>query len=59
MRFICQLGSFGNIKATHSNVEPEEGMEGYFQKLNFWCDGNIYIYIEPTTKTICYTMQNT
>jgi hypothetical protein len=59
MRFLCQLGSFGNINATYSNVEPSKGMEEYFQKLNFWCDGNLYIFIEPTTKTMCYTMQNT
>ncbi len=59
MKFLCQLGSFGEIKATYSNVEPTKGMEEYFQKLNFWCDGNLYIFIEPTVKTMCYTMQNT
>jgi hypothetical protein len=59
MKFLCQLGSFGDIIATYSNVEPEKGMEQYFQKLNFWCDGNLYIFIEPTSKTVCYTMQNT
>ncbi|MGX9987486.1 hypothetical protein [Soonwooa purpurea] len=59
MRFLCQLGSFGKIKSTFSNVIPEDGMEIYFEELNFWCDGNIYIYIEPTSKTMCYTMQNT
>ena len=59
MKFLCQLGSFGEIKATYSNVEPTKGMEEYFQKLNFWCDGNLYIFIEPTSKTMCYTMQNT
>lgn len=59
MRFLCQLGSFSDIEATFSNVEPTKGMEEYFQKLNFWCDGNLYIFIEPTTKTMCYTMQNT
>lgn len=59
MKFLCQLGSFSEIKAIYSNVEPTEGMSGYFEKLNFWCDGNLYIFIEPTTKTMCYTMQNT
>jgi hypothetical protein len=59
MRFLCQLGSFSDIEATFSNVNPAKGMEEYFQKLNFWCDGNLYIFIEPTTKTMCYTMQNT
>ncbi len=59
MKFLCQLGSFNNIKATYSNVEPTAGMEQYFENLNFWCDGDLYIFIEPTSKTMCYTMQNT
>ncbi|MDZ7936558.1 MAG: hypothetical protein U5M51_16675 [Emticicia sp.] len=59
MKFLCQLGSFSDIKSTFSNVEPTNGMAEYFEKLNFWCDGNLYIFIEPTAKTMCYTMQNT
>ncbi|WP_323758252.1 hypothetical protein [Roseivirga sp.] len=59
MKFLCQLGSFSNIKATYSNVEPTDGMEQYFENLNFWCDGDLYIFIEPTSKAMCYTMQNT
>jgi hypothetical protein len=59
MRFLCQLGSFSGIESTYSNVDPEDGMEEYFEKLNFWCDGNLYIFIEPTSRTVCYTMQNT
>jgi hypothetical protein len=59
MRFLCQLGSFSDIIAIKSNVVPSSGMEEYFEKLNFWCDGNLYVFIEPNTCTICYTMQNT
>lgn len=59
MKFLCQLGSFSEIKSTYSNVVPTKGMAQYFEKLNFWCDGNLYIFIEPTAKTMCYTMQNT
>ena len=59
MKFLCQLGSFSEIKSTFSNVEPTKGMAQYFEKLNFWCDGNLYIFIEPTERTMCYTMQNT
>lgn len=59
MKFLCQLGSFGNIKSTYSNVVPTEGMAQYFEELNFWCDGDLYIFIEPTAQTMCYTMQNT
>lgn len=59
MKFLCQLGSFSNIKSSFSNVEPTDGMARYFEKLNFWCDGNLYIFIEPTSRTMCYSMQNT
>ncbi|GAA4376592.1 hypothetical protein [Hymenobacter koreensis] len=59
MRFVCQLGSFSEIRATYSNIEPTPNTAEYFEKLNFWCDGNLYIFMEPTTRTMCYTMQNT
>lgn len=59
MKFVCQLGSFSDIKSTYSNVEPSKGMAQYFEKLNFWCDGNLYIYVEPNSRIVCYTMQNT
>lgn len=59
MTFLCQLGSFSNIKSTFTNIKPQGGYEMYFNKLNFWGDGNLYIFIEPTSKTMCYTMQNT
>lgn len=59
MKFLCQLGSFSDINSIFSNVEPAKGNDEYFEKLNFWCDGNLYIFIEPTARTMCYTMQNT
>jgi hypothetical protein len=59
MKFLCQLGSFSDIKCSYSNVVPCDGMEQYFDKLNFWCDGNLYIYLEPKSKIVCYTMQHT
>ena len=59
MQFLCQLGSFSEIKSIYSNVEPTEGMAEYFEKLNFWCDGTLYIFFEPTSRTMCCTMQIT
>ncbi|MEZ0607698.1 hypothetical protein ACAW74_04230 [Fibrella sp. WM1] len=59
MRFLCQLESFRGVEATFSNVEPTRGMADYFQNLNFWCDGSLYVFIEPATKTMYYTIQNT
>jgi hypothetical protein len=60
MRFLCQLMSFSGIKATYTNVIPKLDYEKeYFENLNFWCDGSLYIFIEPESRTMCYTMQNT
>lgn len=59
MRFLCQLGSFSEIRSTFSNVVPTPGMAKYFEELNFWCDGNLYVFIEPISKTMCYKIQNT
>lgn len=60
MQFVCQLGSFGEIKTKYTNVVSKDPFEQeYFNKMNFWCDGNLYVYIEPETKIVCYFIQNT
>lgn len=59
LKFVCQLGSFSDIKSTYTNVTFTEDTEYYFRNLNFWCDGNLYVFMEPETKTVCYSMQNT
>jgi hypothetical protein len=60
MRFLCQLMSFGEIKVASTNVQSFTSyMQQYFETLNFWGDGSLYVYIEPDSKVVCYTMQNT
>jgi hypothetical protein len=59
MKFLCQLGSFGEINVAFRNFTPSNAMKEYFEKLNFWCDGNLNIFIEPSTRIMCYMMQNT
>lgn len=60
MKFVCQLTSWGDLKTTFTNVVCESEYEQQqFQKLNFWCDGNLYIYMQPESKTVCYFIQNT
>jgi hypothetical protein len=60
MRFLCQLMSFGEVKTAYTNVQAEKGyLQQYFETLNFWGDGSLYVFVEPESKVVCYTMQNT
>jgi len=51
MKFLCQLGSFSEIKSTFSNIVSTDGMAQYFEKLNFWCDGNL---VSTQPNPYCY-----
>jgi hypothetical protein len=33
--------------------------KNYYEKMNFWGDGTLYIFFEPETKVVCYFIQNT
>ena len=60
MKFVCQITSWSDLKTTFTNVVCESDYEQeQFEKLNFWCDGNLYIYMQPESKTVCYFIQNT
>jgi hypothetical protein len=56
MRFLCELMSFGEIKTRTTNIVSSYPDFGH---MTFWGDGNLYIFIEPSQKTICYFIQNT
>lgn len=59
MRFVCQLDGNG-VKASRSNVTPhDEWYRRYYEELNFWGDGELYVFFEPESKTACYFIQNT
>jgi hypothetical protein len=57
MRFLCQL--VGGPKIARTNVKAmEEYYQQYYDKLNFWSDGQLYVFIEPETKVLCYYIRN-
>ncbi|MGV9002815.1 hypothetical protein [Flavobacterium sp.] len=60
MNFVCQITSWSELKTKFTNVVCESDYEQeQFEKLNFWCDGALYVYIQPESKTVCYFIQNT
>jgi hypothetical protein len=60
MKFVCQITSWSELKTKFTNVICESNYEReQFEKLNFWCDGDLYVYMQPESKTVCYFIQNT
>lgn len=58
MKFLCQLN--GGVTAKRTNVEPkDEWYRHYYEELNFWGDGDLFVFFEPTSKVACYFIQNT
>jgi hypothetical protein len=58
MKFLCQFD--GGVSAKTSNVVPHnEFYRHYYEELNFWGSGYLYIFFEPTSKTACYIIQCT
>lgn len=41
------------------NFKPDEGFESYFENLEFWTSGDIYIFINRKLKIVCYFIQTT
>ncbi len=59
MRFLCQLQGNG-VTALRTNVTPkDEYYRHYYEELNFWGDGDLFVFFEPTSKVACYFIQNT
>ena len=60
MKFVCELGSDMGVETAETNVVPSEPfMADSFGKLNFWGDGDLYVFFEPDSKTACYIIQHT
>jgi len=60
MEFVCQLMSNGPIKSKEKNFKGgSDYYEKLFTELNFWCDGDLKIFFEPSSKVACYFIQNT
>lgn len=59
MRFLCQITS-GVVNTERTNVQPEdEWYQQYFEDMNFWGDGDLYIFFDPDSKVACFIIQNT
>lgn len=60
MKFLLSIDTNEQVALKYSNVEiKDESMRNYIESFNFWCDGELFIFIEPETKTIAYFIQNT
>lgn len=58
MKFLLQL--HGGVNAKRSNVIPhKESWRHYYEQLNFWGDGDLFVFFEPASKVACYFIQNT
>lgn len=54
MKFVCQLR--GGVEVKRSNVDDPDD---YFKEMEFWGDGDLFVFFEPTSKVACYFIQNT
>lgn len=60
MQFVCQLMSNSPITAKEKNFHGKNDYyEKLFTELNFWCDGDLKVFFDPTSKVACYFIQNT
>lgn len=60
MRFLCQLHDENGVSVQRTTVTPkEEFYQRYFSRLNFWGDGDLYIFFEPDSKVACLLIQHT
>ncbi|GAB3924759.1 hypothetical protein [Mucilaginibacter myungsuensis] len=60
MRFLCQIGNEIDLPVVKSNVIINSDINRIlFEKMNFWGDGDLYIFFEPEAKTVCYYIQHT
>ena len=60
MKFLCQIMSNGPITVQEKNFGSEDAYyEKLYSELNFWTDGDLKIFFEPSSKVACYFIQNT
>lgn len=58
MKFVCQLGGMARIPTVWKNFTSSEYSSAY-ESLNFWSDGDLFIFFEPESKVVCYLIQIT
>lgn len=60
MRFLCQVQSNDKITTNKTNIKPvNEWYKKHFESMNFWGDGDLYVFFEPESKIACYIIQKT
>jgi len=60
MRFLGQLKSVDAVKTKRTDVHPEDDWYvQYFEYMNFWGDGDLFIFFDPESKIACFIIQNT
>ena len=60
MKFLCQLTDAVDVKTKRTNVKYKDDWDKqYFERMNFWGDGDLYIFYDPESKIACLFIQNT
>lgn len=60
MRLVCQLQSGDSVDTVNTNITPSDDWYAqYFESLNFWGDGDLFVFFEPESKMACYLIQHT
>jgi len=60
MKFVAQLYGNKHIKYQSKNFKSSDDYyERLFQFMNFWGDGSLLIFIEPSSKVVYYSISNT
>lgn len=59
MRFVCQLRTNRELKTVSSNISEEGLKTRYYDHMDFWSYGDLFVFIHPTSRIACYIIQNT
>lgn len=60
MRFLSQLHDENGVSVQRTTVKAKEAFyQEYFSRLNFYGDGDLYIFFEPDSKVACLLIQHT
>lgn len=60
MRFLFQMDCTNSKIVRKEGVGSEDkSIQYYLDTINFWCDGRLYVFVEPKTAVICMLIQNT
>ena len=58
MRYLCQM--YGGTETEETNIAGrDDWYQHYFEQMDFWGSGDLYVFFEPDSKVACYFIQNT